>query len=125
MISSGICRTVAVAGRYWISSNTGVRSTTDPGVMARSAPTSNASGSTIFGTRGGAAMSLAKCRRPARMLPPPVSIAAFSATGLSSGLLLGAIASTRFSSTKLTRWVSAQSRSASAARPPAVSVAAR
>ena len=35
-----------------------------PGVTARSVPTSNASGSTIAGTRGGAARSAARCRRP-------------------------------------------------------------
>ena len=114
-----------MAGRYWISSNTSVRSTTAPGVTARSAPTLNASGSTIDGIRGGAAMSAAKCRRPATTLPPPVSIAAFSAAGLSTGLLLGASASITLRSTKPARSVSAQSRSASCARPSAVCAAAR
>ena len=47
------------------------------------------------GTRGGAAISETKCRRPARALPPPVSMAAFTAAGFSTGLLLGASASTR------------------------------
>ena len=110
-----------MAGRYWISSNTGVRRITDPGVTARSTPTSNASGSTMDGTRGGTAMSEAKCRRPARALPPPVSMAAFTAAGFSSGLLLGASASTRLVSTKPTRSESASSRPASATTPSAVS----
>ena len=124
-ISSGTCRTVAVAGRYWISSNTGVRSTTFPGVTARSTPTSNASGSTMDGTRGGAAISETKCRKPARALPPPVSMAAFTAAGFSTGLLLGASASTRLVSAKPTRSESAQSRSVSATTPSAVCAAAR
>ena len=124
-MSRGTCRTAAVAGRYWISSNTSVRATTAPGVTARSTPTLNASGSTIDGIRGGLATSAAKCRRPARALPPPVSIAAFSAAGLSTGLLLGASASIRLRSTKPTRSVSDQSRSASIARPSAVCAAAR
>jgi hypothetical protein len=33
-------------------------------------------------------MSLTKCRRPVTTLPPPLSIAAFSAAGFSSGLFL-------------------------------------
>ena len=39
-MSTGTDRTVSVVGRYWISSKTGVRSTTEPGVTARSRPTS-------------------------------------------------------------------------------------
>ena len=124
-ISSGTCRTVSVTGRYWISSNTGVRSTTDPGVTARSTPTSNASGSTIDGTRGGTAMSDRKFRRPATALPPPVSSAALTAAGFSSGLLLGASASIRLVSTKLTRSLSASSSPASATTPATLSAAAR
>ena len=38
-MSSGVAYTVSVCGVYWISSNTGVRSTTSPGVAARSTPT--------------------------------------------------------------------------------------
>ena len=52
-------------------------------------------------------------------------IAAFSAAGLSTGLLLGASASIRLRSTKPTRSVSDQSRSASCASPSAVCAAAR
>ena len=124
-ISSGTCRTAGVTGRYWISSNTGVRRTTEPGVTARSTPTSNASGSTMDGTRGATAMSAAKCRRPARALLPPVSMAAFTAAGFSSGLLLGASASMRLVSTNPTRSESASSSPASATTPSAVCAAAR
>ena len=114
-----------MTGRYWISSKTGVRSTTDPGVTARSTPTSNASGSTMVGTRGATAMSPTKFRRPARALPPPLSTAAFTAAGFSSGLLLGDRASIRLVSTKPTRWESASSRPASATTPSADCAAAR
>ena len=123
--SSGRSRTAAVAGAYWISSNTGVRSTTEPGVTARSTPTSNASGSTIDGTRGGAARSPARRRVPASTLPPPVSMAAFQNAGFSTGLLLGARASARLVSWKLTRSPSAQSSPASACSSASVAVPAR
>src|ERR1700722_4473255 len=71
MITTGTCRTSGVTGRYWISSNSGVRGTTAPGVTARSTPTSNASGSTLVGIRGGTAMSGRKCRRPVTALAAP------------------------------------------------------
>jgi hypothetical protein len=124
-ITNGTCRTAGVTGRYWISSNTGVRRTTEPGVTARSTPTSNASGSTMVGTRGGTAMSERKCRRPATALPPPVSSAALTAAGFSSGLLLGASASIRLVSVKPTRSESRSSRPASATTPSALSAVAR
>jgi hypothetical protein len=38
--SSGTWRTRSVVGLYWISSNTSVRSTTEPGETARLPPTS-------------------------------------------------------------------------------------
>ena len=50
--SSGTSWTCSVAGRYWISSNTSVRSTTDPGVTARFPPTSNLLTSTLAGRCG-------------------------------------------------------------------------
>ena len=62
-----------------------------------------------------------KCRRPATALPPPVSRAALTAAGFSSGLLLGASASIRLVSTKPTRSESASSRPASATTPSALS----
>src|ERR1700735_2301107 len=108
-----------------ISSKTGVRRITEPGVTARSTPTSNASGSTMAGMRGAAAMSLAKCRMPVTALPPPVSTAAFRAAGFSSGLLLGASASSRLVRMKPMRSVSAGPRPASAITPSAVPPAAR
>ena len=114
-----------MTGRYWISSNTGVRRTTEPGVTARSTPTSNASGSTMDGTRGATAMSAAKFRRPARVLLPPVSMAAFTAAGFSSGLLLGASASMRLVSMNPTRSASFSSSPASASTPSAACAAAR
>src|ERR1700732_4225509 len=64
--------------------------TPPPGVLARSRPTSKASAATIDGTRGGAARSVASARRPRTALPPPVSMIAFQAVGLSSGLLRAA-----------------------------------
>ena len=47
-----------------MSSNTSLRYTTAPGVTARCSPTVNASGSTIDGIRGGAAISCRKRRNP-------------------------------------------------------------
>ena len=70
-------------------------------------------------------MSARKCLSPFRALPPPVSMAAFTAAGFSSGLLLGASASIRLVSTKPTRSESASSRPASATTPSAVCAAAR
>ena len=102
-MSSGVADTVSVCGVYRISSNTGVRSTTSPGVSARSTPTRYASGATIVGTRGAAARSLARFRSPFSALTPPESIAAFHATGDSSGLFDGAAASTRLDTRKLVR----------------------
>ena len=79
----------------------------------------------MVGTRGGTAMSATKFRRPARALPPPVSTAALTAAGFSSGLLLGASASIRLVSTNPTRSASFSSSPASATTPSAVSAAAR
>jgi hypothetical protein len=117
MISSGVVRTESVWGWYWMSSNTGVRSTTAPGVRARSVPTSKASAGTIEGTRGGPAMSRMRLPVPRRALPPPESIAAFQATGLSSGLLLGERASTRLLAMNVTRSESRHSIGTSCTRP--------
>jgi hypothetical protein len=124
-ISSGTRRTLGVCGWYWSSSNIGVRSTTAPGVTARSAPTSNASAATMDGTRGGVARSAARCRAPRTRLPPPVSITAFQNTGLVAGLLLGARACTRLSTTNRIRSASRHSRSASASSRSVVCPAAR
>jgi hypothetical protein len=102
-MSSGISRTSSVCGRYWISSNTSVRSTTAPGVTATVRPTSNGDGSTISGMRGGVAMSRSKLRLPRARLPPAVSMTAFADDGFTSGTLLGDNASTTFSMRKRTR----------------------
>ena len=48
-MSSGNRYTVGVAGEYWMSSQTSVRATTEPGVTAMSLPTWNAPRSTIVG----------------------------------------------------------------------------
>ena len=74
-------------------------------------PTSNASGSTMAGTRGGADRSETSDRSPRTALRPPVSMTAFQATGLISGLLLGAAASIRLLSTNRIRSLSRQSSS--------------
>ena len=124
-MSSGHCLTFSRCGTYWMSSSTSERKTTAPGVVARVWPTSNASGSTMLGTRGAVTLSRTRFRSPDSTLPPPVSIAAFHATGLISGLLLGAMASKTFSRTKLTRSLSRQPSSASATRASAVVSAAR
>src|SRR6266536_2730755 len=87
---SGNWCTVGVVGLYWMSSKTSVRATTAPGVTARSAPISNASGATIVGMRGGEAISETKARVPRTRLRPPLSMYAFHAAGLRYGLLLGA-----------------------------------
>ncbi len=111
--SNGRSRTCSVCGVYWMSSNTGVRSTTAPGVIARSPPTSNASGSTIVGIRGGVAMSRARLAAPRAKLRPPVSMKAFSAVGFVKGPFDGASASRTFSAAKRTRRSARQSRFAS------------
>jgi hypothetical protein len=124
-MSRGTSRTVSVDGRYWISSNTSVRKMTAPGVVARSSPTENASGSTIEGTRGGVARSLTNWVRPRTALRPPVSMAALSDSGLTTGTLLGARASTRLVALNRMRSSSCQSRSASSISSQAVRAAAR
>jgi hypothetical protein len=124
-ISSGTVRTFGVCGVYWISSRISLRNTTAPGVAATVVPSSNAVGSTMLGTRGAVARSRTRLRAPATELSPAVSISAFQATGLTSGLLLGASASTRLSTTKPIRCRSRHSSCASAVSAPAVSAAAR
>ncbi len=124
-MSSGNWYTAGVTGSYWMSSQTSDRATTAPGVAARSLPTSNASGATMAGTRGGADKSDASARSPRSMLRPPLSMTAFHATGLISGLLLGAAASIRLLSTNRIRSPSRQSSSASASSIPAVPARAR
>src|SRR5215469_11249547 len=115
----------AVDGWYWISSNAGVRSTTAPGVAARSAPTVKASGGTIDGTRGGCDRSPSRFLVPDTMLPPPVSITSFHASGDSSGLLLGARASTRLETANRMRSASRQSSGAASTSPSAADPPAR
>jgi hypothetical protein len=124
-ITTGNRCTFGVAAWYWISSKISVRCTTAPGVTARSFPTSNASGATMAGIRGAVARSPASARNPRTALRPPVSMAAFQATGLSSGLLLGAAASTRFRTTNPARSLSGQSSAASASSLSAVSALTR
>ena len=77
------------------------------------------------GTRGGAARSPARCLAPVRMLPPPESIAAFHASGDSSGLLLGARASTRLPTANRIRSASRQSSGAASTRSQAARPVAR
>ncbi len=78
----------------------------------------------MAGTLGAAAMSDANARSPRTALSPPVSTSAFHAPGFSTGLLLGAAASTTLCTTNPTRSPSRQPRSASsssdcASAPPA------
>ena len=82
--STGSARTVAVCGAYWISSNSSVRMTTEPGVAATSTPTSNASASTLEGSRGELVMSPANARAPRTRLAPRSCTVVRSATGLVS-----------------------------------------
>ena len=82
-------------------------------------PTSKAEVSTIAGTRGAWAMSVTRFRAPRTRLIPAVSMTAFAEAGFSSGTLLGANASVRFSTRKWTRSASRQSRSASLTRSSA------
>jgi hypothetical protein len=84
-MSSGTDRTWSVCGSYWSSSNASVRSTTAPGVTARSFPTVNLDMSTLAGSRGGVARSRTRLRAPRTKFAPPVSIAAFSAAGFDHG----------------------------------------
>jgi len=77
------------------------------------------------GTVGPVALEYSIACHLHRALPPPVSMAAFTAAGFSTGLLLGASASTRLRSAKPTRSESAQSRSVSATTPSAVCADAR
>jgi hypothetical protein len=116
---------VGVTGWYWISSNCWLACTTAPGVTARSRPTANASAATIDGTRGGAAISEARARRPRTVLDPPESMKAFQATGLSAGLLLGAAAAIRLVSRNRSRVSSRQDSSAPSSSSPADQAAAR
>ena len=98
-------------GSYWMSSNSSVRSTTAPGVTARSSPTVNAFVSTIAGMCGGLRRSWTRLALPCTRLRPPVSSVAFSAAGFSAGKFVGASASRTFSALKRTR------RSARSSRP--------
>ena len=123
--SSGTSRTCSVRGRYWISSNTSVRSTTAPGVTAMLRPTSNAEESTISGIRGAVARSRSRLTPPRTRLTPPVSMAALADAGLTSGRLLGDSASMRFSAANRTRLSSRQSSAASLTSCSAVCPAAR
>ena len=124
-MTSGYWCTRGVVGSYWISSQISVRATTDPGVTARSRPTSNASGDTIAGIRGAADRSDASARTPRTALSPPVSMSAFQAAGLISGLLLGAAASTRFRTMNPARSASRHPSSASASSDSAAVAPAR
>jgi hypothetical protein len=124
-MSTGVERTVSVAGRYCSSSNESVRSTTEPGETPRVSPTWKAERSTMLGTRGGDARSDARLRAPRTKLRPPVSTAVLSACGLASGRFDGASASMRFSAMKPTRSALAQSSCASPTSARAVALLAR
>src|ERR1019366_2213162 len=124
-ISSGQRYTFSVTGWYWMSSNCSHECTTPPGVTARSRPTSNASAATIDGTRGGVDRSETRARKPRTTLWPPVSMSALAATGLSSGLLLGAAAAIRLLRRNLSRVSSRQPSSAPASSALADVPAAR
>jgi hypothetical protein len=123
--SSGSSRTFGVCGLYWMSSNTGQRSTTAPGVTAMSSPIVNADVSTIEGIRGGVRMSRAKLPAPRTKLRPPVSSAALSTAGLVMGALDGASASSTFSAAKRTWRSLRQSSPASQISPSTAWPAAR
>ena len=110
---------------YCSSSNTGVRSTTAPGVTAMLSPTSNAEVSTIDGIRGGLDMSRAKFAIPRTKFWPPVSSATFITAGFDSGALEGASASSRFSAANRTCRSLRQSRPASLISPSTACPAAR
>ena len=112
-------------GSYWMSSNSSVRSTTAPGVTARSSPTVNAFVSTIAGMCGGLRRSWTRLALPCTRLRPPVSSVAFSAAGLSAGKFVGASASRTFSALKRTRRSARSSSPASEIRSSTVLPAAR
>ena len=116
----------ACCGSYWISSNTGVRSTTAPGrdrdVLA------DREGRRVDHRRDArrpATCRARSCAAPRTKLRPPVSSAALSAAGLVSGALVGASASSTFSAAKRTRRSLRQSRPASSISPSTVLPAAR
>ena len=123
--SSGSSRTFAVWGLYWMSSKTGLRRTTAPGVTAMSSPIVNADVSTIDGMRGGLRMSRAKLPAPRTKLRPPVSSAALSTAGLVIGALEGASASSTFSAAKRIWRSLRQSRPASSISPSSARPVAR
>jgi hypothetical protein len=84
-----------VTGRYWITSNTSVRSTTDPGVTARFPPTSNFVTSTLAGRCGGRIMSRTKRLPPWTRFAAPASMITFSTAGFDQGKFVGASASSK------------------------------
>ena len=86
-----------------MSSKTSVRRTTAPGVAATVRPTSKGVPSTISGMRGADAMSFTKADSPRATFRPPVSTTALAEAGLTSGTLLGASASSTFSTRKRAR----------------------
>jgi hypothetical protein len=79
----------------------------------------------MVGTRGAEDRSDSSERTPRSADRPPLSMRAFQATGLISGLLLGAAASMRLLSTKRIRSLSRQSSSASASSDSIVPAPAR
>jgi hypothetical protein len=110
---------------YWISSNTSVWRTTEPGVSARLPPTSNREVSTFCGSRGGDAKSAAKRFAPRTRLPPPSSTIALSTVGFDHGKFVGASASSTLPAAKRA-WRSVfQSSSASEMTPSTASAADR
>ena len=91
-MSTGRSRTLPLAGVYWISSATSSRSTTAPGVRARSRPTCKACGSAIEGMPPLCRRSPAQLRTPRVRLRPPVSTVRLIAAGFPSQKLVGATA---------------------------------
>jgi hypothetical protein len=115
-IKIGISRTSSVCAAYWISSNTGVRKTTAPGVAAMVVPTSKPLMSTMLGTRGRRDASLTSAFAPRTRFAPRVSMVALVACGFRNTLLGGDNASTRFPTSRRRRlcvWSSSSASSTS------------
>src|ERR1700722_5202767 len=90
MISTGWRRTAPVAGVYWMTSASSSRSTTAPGVTARSVPTWNAPRSVWDGMPPLERTSRHHWRAPRATLSPPVSNARLSAAGVLGRKVVGA-----------------------------------
>ena len=103
MKTTGTVSTTGVAGLYWISSKTSVRSTTAPGDVAIVSPRRKGRRSTVLGMAPLWRTSPARARAPLARLAPFVVTAARSAAGLPSNVLVGARASTTWPTTNRPR----------------------